>query len=198
MKPKISWLAAFSLAVCLATICVAQDDTKYKELPNFHQVNKHLFRGAQPNAGGIQKLKELGVRTIINLRDDDENARAEASAARAAGLQYFNVPMSTFNRPADESVAQVLSVISANENQPVFVHCRRGSDRTGTIIAIYRIEHDGWTGEKATTEAKHYGLGLWQLGMKDYISDYYRRRSKDLNRTIKSTPITTSARPSVH
>jgi tyrosine-protein phosphatase SIW14 len=198
MKPRISWLAAFFLAVCLATVCVAQDDTRYKELPNFHQVDERLFRGAQPNAGGIQKLKELGIRTIINLRDDDENASAEASAARAAGLQYFNVPMSTFNRPADKTVAQVLSVISANENQPVFVHCRRGSDRTGTIIAIYRIEHDGWTSEKATSEAKRYGLGLWQLGMKDYISDYYRRRTQERNSTIKSAPLTTSERPGVH
>jgi protein tyrosine/serine phosphatase len=89
-------------------------------------------------------------------------------------------------------------VISANENQPVFVHCRRGSDRTGTIIAIYRIEHDGWTSEKATSEAKRYGLGLWQLGMKDYISDYYRRRTQERNSTIKSAPLTTSERPGVH
>jgi protein tyrosine/serine phosphatase len=71
----------------------------------------------------------------------------------------------------------LLSLINAPENQPIFVHCRRGSDRTGTVIAIYRIDHDGWSSEQAKTEAKRYGMGFWVVGMKDYISDYYRRHA---------------------
>jgi protein tyrosine/serine phosphatase len=69
-----------------------------------------------------------------NLRDDDGHALEEEAEARAAGLQYVNVPMSNFNRPADKTVEKVLAIINERENQPVFVHCKRGSDRTGRSL----------------------------------------------------------------
>jgi tyrosine-protein phosphatase SIW14 len=154
----------------------AQDSPKYKELPNFHVVNENLFRGGQPKDGGLEKLKQLGVKTIIDLRND--HAEAEGAEARAAGMQYFNFPMARFGRPDDKTIEEVLKIIRANENHPVFVHCAKGSDRTGTILAIYRIEYDGWTSEKAKAEANRYGMGAWQVQMKDYIRDYYTRKSK--------------------
>lgn len=89
---------------------------------------------------------------------------------------YFNVPFQRLGRPADEQVQRVLSIISSPENQAVFVHCQRGADRTGTVIANYRIEHDGWSSERAKAEANGYGMRPWQLGMKDFVRDYYRRR----------------------
>jgi tyrosine-protein phosphatase SIW14 len=179
MNKRISLLATLAIAACLASVSLAQDNTRYTELPNFHQVNDQVYRGAQPKEGGLQKLKQLGIKTIINLRDDDGRARAEETEAQAAGIRYFNIPMGNFGAPADKTVDQVLALLSATENQPVFVHCKRGSDRTGTIIAIYRIEHDGWTSEKAKAEAKRYGIGFWQTGMKNYIHDYYSRRAQN-------------------
>lgn len=150
-----------------------------KVLPNFHQVNENLYRGAQPADGGIKRLAALGVKTVINLRGESEGTRAEEAEARAAGLRYFNVPMADLSRPTDEQVERVLALINDSQNWPVFVHCNHGKDRTGTIIACYRISHDGWTSEKAKAEAKHYGMSWVQFGMKDYISDYdNKRRSK--------------------
>jgi protein tyrosine/serine phosphatase len=124
----------------------------------------------------MQELALLGIKTVINLRDDDERARAEGEEALAAGLRYFNVPLDNFGRPSDAKVERVLALIATPENQPVFVHCKRGADRTGTIIAIYRIAHDGWTSDRAKTEANQHGMIFWQVGMKDYIHDYYQRR----------------------
>jgi protein tyrosine/serine phosphatase len=154
----------------------AQDEARYAELPNFHQVNAQLYRGAQPRAGGISKLAKLGIKTIINLRGEDEKAHAEQKEAEALGLRYFSVPLPGLGRPSDEQVERVLSLINATENQPVFVHCHHGEDRTGTIIAVYRMTHDGWTADQAKAEAKRYGMSWAQVGMKDYISDYYRDR----------------------
>src|SRR5215813_288194 len=176
MRIKIPRCFAAVALACITIAAVAQNEPAYKELPNFHVVNEHLYRGAQPRTDGIKKLASLGVKTIINLRDDDERARAEAAEARAAGLRYFNVPFDTLSRPSDEKVDRVLAIIEAPENQPVFVHCRRGADRTGTIVAIYRITHDGWTSDRAKDEANHYGMAFWEVGMKDYIRDYYKRR----------------------
>ncbi|MBD0373159.1 MAG: tyrosine-protein phosphatase [Pyrinomonadaceae bacterium] len=155
----------------------AQDEARYKELPNFHQVNSTLYRGGQPRAGGFERLAGLGIKTVLNLRDDDEREQVEEKEVRAAGLRYFNIPLDGMGRPSDEKVERALAIINAPENQPVFVHCKRGSDRTGTVIAVYRIAHDGWTSEQAKAEAKRYGMGFWEVGMKDYIRDYYERRT---------------------
>ncbi len=177
MRENISWFITVAAAlICFASVSVAQNEAEYKELPNFHQVNGNLYRGAQPKHGGIQRLAQLGIKTIINLRGDDNHARDEEAEARAVGLRYFNVPMNNFGHPSEERVNRVLAIINARENQPVFVHCKRGADRTGTIIAIYRIEHNGWTSERAKAEANRYGMAVWQIGMKHYIHDYYKRR----------------------
>lgn len=148
------------------------ETARYPELPNFHRVNERLYRGGQPRAGGIQRLAALGINTIINLRANDERSRREEREARAAGLHYFNVPFRRLGRPSDGQLNQALSIINAPENGRVFVHCQRGADRTGTVIAVYRIAHDGWTSEEAKREANRYGMRFWQRGMKDYISDY--------------------------
>ncbi|MDQ3817924.1 MAG: tyrosine-protein phosphatase [Acidobacteriota bacterium] len=153
---------------------LAEEDS----LPNFHKVGGNLYRGAQPRAGGISRLKALGVKTIINLRGADEGARVEEAEARAAGLNYFNVPLPGLSRPPDDKVEKVLALIKDPQNWPVFVHCNHGRDRTGTIIACYRISHDGWNLEEAMKEAKRYGLSWVQVGMKDYIKDYARKNAQ--------------------
>lgn len=208
MKEGLKRVAAVAGAcLCLASVGIAQSEPKYDELPNFHQVNEQLYRGAQPQRGGIQRLAQLGVKTIVNLRPDDKRSQSEGQEARAAGLRYFNVPVEKttsvealksladlrylklpaqrLGRPTDAPVEHLLSIINAPENQPVFVHCKRGADRTGAIIAIYRIEHDGWTSEKAKAEANRYGMGWWERGKKNYIRDYYRRRSRRTTTVIE-------------
>jgi len=161
----------------LAAPIRTQEDHRYKELPNFHKVNNVVYRGAQPKSGGLDLLRQLGIKTVVNLRDDDIRAHQEETAARQSGLQYFNIPFGRWGRPQDKEMERVLSIINNPANQPVFVHCRHGADRTGVVIAIYRITHDGWTSQQATAEAKRYGLKPWQLGMKDYIHDFYKRQT---------------------
>lgn len=156
---------------------VGESEPRYEELPNFHQVNSKLYRGGQPRKGGIQKLASLGVNTIINLRDDDERAEAEGREAKAAGLRYFNIPVGRLGRPEDAEIERILALIDDAENGVVFVHCAHGADRTGVVIAVYRISHDGWTSEQAKKEANRYGMKFWQRGMKDYIHDYHRDQS---------------------
>jgi protein tyrosine/serine phosphatase len=181
MRSKVVWLLLI-ISLLGGTVILAQQEPKYPELPNFHQVNQQVYRGGQPKQGGLQKLASLGIKTIINLRDDDEHEQSEETEARAAGLLYFNIPMARLGRPSDKIIGDVLDLLNKSENQPVFVHCKLGSDRTGTVMAIYRIEHDGWTSEQAKAEAKRYGMNIWQRDMKNYISDYYKRRQQGQNK----------------
>ena len=175
---KIASVTAFSLLICLASLSTAQQKSndKFAGLPNFHEVNANLYRGGQPEKEGLLRLKQIGIKTIINLRDDDQRAREEAKEAEADGFRYFNIPFARFGRPSDKEIDDVMKLINSPDNQPIFVHCKRGADRTGTVVAIFRIEHDGWTSERAKAEADHYGLGFWQVKMKDYIHDYYDRK----------------------
>lgn len=161
-----------------------QAQTKVEGLPNFHQVNNHLYRSAQPKPEAFQRLAQMGIKSVINLRNDDDKALVERQQALAAGLLYFNVPLKTLGQPTDQQIAQVLALIAAPENQPALVHCAHGSDRTGTVIAVYRIEIDGWTAKQALQEAKGFGLGFWQRGMKHYIENYYKRHLKQPAATV--------------
>lgn len=162
-----------------ASSALAQADVRNRELPNFHQVNVRLYRGAQPKADGIQKLVALGIKTVINLRAADARASAEGRDARAAGLLYFNIPMEGLSRPKHEQIERALAIINDASNQPVFVHCKRGADRTGTLIAIYRIMKDGWSSDDALREAKRHGMSWVEFGMRDYVRDYDRDNGGD-------------------
>jgi tyrosine-protein phosphatase SIW14 len=178
MHSRIARLTACSFTVLLfLCAAVAQNEPRYKELPNFHKVNDQLYRGAQPSLNGLETLSKLGIRTIINLRDDDQRALREEQKARAAGFHYFNVPVAKFGRPDDSDIEKVLEIINSPEKQPVFVHCKYGADRTGVVVGAYRILHEGWTSERAKAEAKRFGMKIWQIAMKDYLHDLYRDRN---------------------
>ena len=163
------------LVLAFVAIPVWGADIQAPGVSNFHQVNDHVYRGAQPTEEGWKSLAQLGVKTIIDLRRQGEHPiEAEGRAAAAAGMRYINVPMQGIAAPSDEQVAKVLQLLDSSE--PVFVHCKLGKDRTGTVIACYRIKHDGWQNEKALQEAKSYGLHSFELGMKRYVLAFQSAR----------------------
>lgn len=170
------WQGLLAAMALLSMVIAAQENRSYDKLPNFHQVNENLYRGAQPQRGGLKKLSELGIKTVINLRGASQETRNEQAEAEASGIRYFNILMPGLGRPADEQVERALAIIDARENWPVFVHCKRGADRTGVVIAVYRISREQWTEEQAIAEAKRFGMALIQFRKRDYISDYYKQR----------------------
>jgi uncharacterized protein (TIGR01244 family) len=181
MKRRFYHSIAMGAALILTAFVIAaqEPEQRYKELPNFHRVNEHLYRGGQPKDGGIKKLAELGVKTIVNLRGESDDTRVEETEAKNLGLQYLNIPMSSAGRPTDEQIKQIFEIIDSPEKPPVFIHCRRGADRTGVIVAIYRIKRDGWTAEQAIDEAKHYGMGLIQFQKRGFIKDFYEQQHRE-------------------
>jgi tyrosine-protein phosphatase SIW14 len=179
MAKNIGRLSAAALTLALlVSLAAAQSEPRYKELPNFHRVSDRLYRGAQPLPGGIHKLAELGVKSIVNLRGEDENTRAEQKEAEAAGLHYYSIALPGLSRPTDAQIKKVMALIDEPDNGPVFIHCKRGADRTGTVVAVYRVLHDGYTAERAIDEARRYGMSWMEFGMRDYIATYYRKFSQ--------------------
>src|SRR5687767_2349312 len=124
-----------------STAVFAQDTSNYAELPRFQQVTDRLYRGGQPREGGLRRLRELGIDTILNLRGTSKTTKAEEAEARSLGFNYFNVALPNWGRPQDERVRRALLIIAAPQNGNVFVHCKDGVDRTGTIVALHRVTH---------------------------------------------------------
>lgn len=158
---------------------------------NFGQINESLYRGAQPDEGGLRNLKGLGVKMVINLRMSDDTWKQEASEAHNNGIIYTNVPLRGTGRPVDDQISKVLAIIQSAQG-PVFVHCQHGCDRTGMIVACYRIEHDGWSSEAALAEARRYGMSRFERGMRAYVVDFARKpkvtplKAKQVDLTAKN------------
>jgi tyrosine-protein phosphatase SIW14 len=165
---------------------------------NFHQVNDHFYRGAQPTAEGYRSLAKLGVKTVINLRAGTSAAEAEAVAA--LGMRYASIPMHGLESPADRQMAQALALLEDSSAWPVFIHCRRGKDRTGTVAACYRIVHDGWQNQRALAEARAEGMSWFQKPMQHYILHFETERhaleaSAPLKPAADPVPAAAAAQP---
>ena len=124
--------------------------SKLPGLSNFARVSPTLYRGAQPKREGYAQLKSIGVRTVVNLRSGSDDAD-DARPARKAGLNYVSIPCQAASI-GDDQVIPFLRVVTDPANQPVFVHCRRGADRTGLAVAAYRVVVMGWTADAAAAE----------------------------------------------
>jgi len=116
-------------------------------LENFYRVAPGLYRGAQPDAAGMRKLKELGVKTVVNLR----LMHSDADEIGALDLAGEHIRIDTLKPEMDELV-RFLRIATDPNRAPVFVHCMRGIDRTGLAVAVYRIVVCGWTKAKAEDE----------------------------------------------
>lgn len=126
-------------------------------LPNFHKVSDDLYRGARPEEEGFLELEKMGIKTVISLEtfhsDEDEIENS------GADLNYINIKMQAWN-PDEEDIFDFFEIISEKENGPFFVHCKHGADRTGVMVAMYRIIEQNWTKEEAIAEMIKGGFGF--------------------------------------
>jgi len=123
-------------------------------LSNLHRVSPSLLRGAQPTAQGLEELERMGVHTVLSLRGfHDDDLPAGSKLARE------HISFKTWH-PEDEDVVRFLRIVNDPAQQPVFVHCQWGADRTGMMCAIYRIACNGWTKDEALAEMTGGGFGF--------------------------------------
>jgi len=167
-------LFAFGLAILVVPlICFPHERglPAQEGIANFEKISDRLFRGAQPDSAAMANLARLGVKNIIDLRLPKQIEKLEEVEARAHGIFYTNLPMQSLGRPADAQVRTILSLVETLPG-PVFIHCQYGCDRTGTIIACYRIQHDRWSHVTALQEAARHGMFWFERGMKRFVQDF--------------------------
>lgn len=127
-------------------------------VPNLYRVSDELYRGDQPNPQGMQNLKQLGLKTIINLR----SFHSDRDEIGETGLAYEHIFMKAWH-PEEEDVVRFLKIATDPKRAPVLVHCQHGADRTGALIAVYRIAVQGWSKAEAIREMTQGGFGFHQI-----------------------------------
>ena len=121
-KFSIVTVAMAVLALAISSIAQAKQSNFKTKIKNFGYINENFFRGAQPKDQDYQDLATMGVKTIIDLRDDSE--RNEAQLVEDAGMKYVHIGMKDDARPADAQVQGFLKIVNNPANQPIFVHCK--------------------------------------------------------------------------
>jgi protein tyrosine/serine phosphatase len=184
----------FKLSLTLPS-CSAPTDTA---IPHFSKVNDSLYRGGRPKPSDLSYLRSLNVRTVINLQGGDLNnpryraimklwepgeladaIAAEKKLSESLGLLFFSKPLDAIDPVSDEDDAridEILQIMGNRATQPVFIHCERGVDRTGLIIALYEAKYMGMPPDDAYNDWRasgHRGIGALFTG---HLDEYYWRK----------------------
>jgi protein tyrosine/serine phosphatase len=133
-------------------------------LSNFAKVSDEVYRGAQPEPAGFLELKKMGIKTIVNLRAN----HSEEQWLKGLGFYYIQIPMEA-NNIGDAQAVAFLKVVTDPKYKPYFVHCQHGADRTGTMIALYRMYTLEWPRGKALGELSSFEFHEYFINLRRYL-----------------------------
>ena len=146
-------------------------------IKNFGQMDDRFFRGAQPGKQDYKDLAALGIKTVIDLREDPEPY--EKPLVEAQGMKYVNIPMLGKKYPTAEATDAFLKTINDPATGKFFVHCAGGRHRTGAMGAVYRVQFYDWNFDQVYQEMKHYDFytRFGHQAFKDFVEDYAKTQA---------------------
>ena len=167
-------LLSLALVLTLSGSAFASKNAKFPniKIKNFGQMDDRFYRGAQPNEEDYKDLASLGIKTVIDLRNDPESY--EKRDVEALGMRYVNIPMSDKDYPKSVQAEQFLKLVDDSSTGKFFVHCAGGRHRTGVMGAVYRFNHYHWNFDQVYAEMKDYDF-YTRFGhgdMKKFVEDY--------------------------
>lgn len=144
---------------------------------NFAKVSDDYYRGGQPLGEHYAQLAALGVKTVINLTNEDDGREDEKAMVEKYGMTYLNIPMSTRKAPTAGQIDAFMAAVAAEG--AVYVHCVGGRHRTGVMTAVYRMTTDGLSGEQAFKEMKQfkYGPDFLHPEFKKFVYQYEPKKT---------------------
>jgi len=172
-----SWYGLVAVLM-FATGALAQEaakpatNTVNVRIKNFGRMDDRFYRGAQPGKKDYKDLAALGIKTIIDLREDPEPY--EQPLVESLGMKYVNIPMMGKKYPTTEATEAFLKTINDPATGKFFVHCAGGRHRTGAMGAVYRFQLYDWTFDQAYQEMKQYDFytRFGHQAFKDFVADY--------------------------
>jgi tyrosine-protein phosphatase SIW14 len=189
LRAVASFLAlviGFTVVSNAQSVPTAPSEFQNVKIRNFGQMDERYFRGAQPEPGDYQALKDLGVNTVIDLRNDPTHY--EKAEVEALGMRYVNIPFSGWKYAKDTQVEEFMKIMNDPSTGIVFAHCKAGKHRTGLTGAVYRMEKYGWDYDTAYKEMKNYEYTSWPVhfNIKAYVRDYAERIEKERRAAARS------------
>lgn len=139
-------------------------------IADFGKVTNHLYRGAAPTPEQMHELKRMGIKSIVDLRLHFNDEYNESELAGKLGLKYYAEPLSVFG-PKIQQMAEILALINDPKNQPVYVHCLKGKDRTGAVIATELRVAFGRSEKQAYDNMQKYGFNPIYKPLADFVKD---------------------------
>lgn len=174
---RASVFLLFLTHACLVSGAGAKEARReVRGIPNFGFVTQTILRGGQPRAEGYRVLKELGVDLVISFREQSKELAGEREKLASENVQFVNIPWSGLGYPKPEQVQRFFALLDAHPDQKIFLHCQRGAERTGVMVALYRIARQGWSAEEAYREMQAYGFrSFWFRHLRTYVFDFARQ-----------------------
>lgn len=138
----------------------SSDSPSQSSILNFRKVQGGLYRSGAPRASEFSQLQTLGIKTVISLQDYNGSRYVrdlEARRVRDLGMKFVSIPMSPSAKPTLAQIKRALAAIDAAQSGPILIHCTHGVDRTGIVIAAYRIQKNQWSTARAKIEMRRRG-----------------------------------------
>lgn len=158
----------FRVFLCATVFCFFSLSS-FAEIVRFSKVNSWIYRGGMPTAkSDYDRLVKLGIRSIISLQElgqhvDRDKSRWNAALKKAGRTAdhnpgyFIHHPMNSAVKPSKEIVLDILADMTDPSLLPAFIHCYQGRDRTGFVVALYRIHVENWDPKSAKAEMKGFG-----------------------------------------
>ncbi|WP_289044476.1 dual specificity protein phosphatase family protein [uncultured Olleya sp.] len=161
-----------------------QDDNieiKSKNFDNLYRINDSIYRSEQPSKKGFIELDTSGIKTIVNLR----RLRNDIKKAKGTDLQLEHIPLAT-KQITEQDIFEVIQHID-NAEKPLLIHCWHGSDRTGVMVAAYRIVIENWSKEKAIKEFRNKKFGYHENKYPNLLYLLEHLNVEDIKKQLKTT-----------
>lgn len=137
-------------------------------LSNVGRVAPGVFRGAQPGKDGYATLSAMGIKTVIDLRTTE----SEKAQVEEPGMKAIAVPIEMSRDGLKARVDKLVALMADPANQPVYLHCRHGQDRTGIVVAAYRMKQQGWSLADSEEDMQAFGFNDVWVNFRKFIRQY--------------------------
>lgn len=163
-------------------------------LVNFMVVSPTVLRGSQPDEDALLLLQKAGVKLVVNLRhhsknsskpantysffrrhSDDDEIDEEQEVCDRIGMKFLNISLDGINAPVFEDIDRFVNLFSDEANIPMYVHCLHGRERTGFMLAAYRVKVQNWTVDEAYKEMLQQGFDPLRTVLSDALFAYAKK-----------------------
>lgn len=151
------------------------------------RVSPIMYRGTRPDKEIFEFLKKIGVKSVISARTNPQKNRAKL--ANQYGIKFFHVHTGVFKVPGQFEIDKFFSLVNDPANQPVYVTCWAGEDRTSFYVSLYQIVYGDWSYEEAVEDMDKHDLKRWWYVFNDYeqVIKEYADKKAEANGTTKES-----------